>query len=360
MRSKIAICLAASGLVACTSAVEPDHVAEPEPVVVAPEASEPEPDAVVEAVAEVETAAIEEVIEPVIIEVPEPAPVPEPVACGLDKSFVHVTREHGERLVHEGPEGELLFVYDYAVNTDGAATSYHPDDPYGSEGQAINTICNGANVTMPDGTKYNYAKCRELVAAFREARDGGWVGKGLPRFDFYGVAVDQASGKPCLFEEGPHEGYFVSTTSLTNPVGGGACNPERYLDSLSVPFIIYPGDRKFTSRGMGKRDIAALYHKSSGRMVFAVVGDRGPKWGLGEGSVAIAKVLGGKIEDPKTRRDTYGYGVKDIVTLVFPDKEMSAPYTTEAIQAFGREALEEWGGEERLQACLDLPGYPEE
>lgn len=278
-----------------------------------------------------------------------------PARCGMTEAFVHETRHNGDRIVYEDTSGSLLFTTDYAVNTDGARSSYHPDDPYGSEGLAINTICNGANVTMPDGTQYNYSNCRELVSAFRTARDGGWVGDNLPKMSFYGVATEPATDKPCIISEGPYAGYFVSTTSLNNPGVTGDCNPERYLDSLDVPFVIYPGDREFTTRGMGLRDIVAIYKPETDKLVFAIVGDRGPRWGLGEGSVAVSKQLRGIETNPETRRQTYAYGAKGVTTLVLTDTRMSGPFSAEAIEAAGRDALREWGGLERLKACTTLP-----
>lgn len=167
----------------------------------------------------------------------------DPAQCDMAFGFAHETRNEGVRAIYEG-DGALFFTTPYAVNTDGAPTSYHPDDPYGNQGLAINTICNGANVRLPDGQRIDYSNCQALVNAFREARDAGWVDARAPRVEFYGVATKGSSGderfEPCLISSGPYEGYFVSTTSQVNDPERGRCEQERYLNALELPFIIVP------------------------------------------------------------------------------------------------------------------------
>ena len=133
--------------------------------------------------------------------------------CGMRFDFVHPTKHAGDRIIYEG-DGALFFTTPFAVNTDGAPTSYHPDDPWGNAGLAINTICNGANARLPDGRRLDYSECRDLVGAFRQARAAGWRANGVPRMEFYGVATQDAENAvPCTIPDGPYAGYFVSTTS---------------------------------------------------------------------------------------------------------------------------------------------------
>jgi hypothetical protein len=156
--------------------------------------------------------------------------------CGLERAFAHATKHHGERNIY-GDAGALFFTAPMAVNTDGAPTSYHPDDPWGSRDKAINTICNGANARLPDGRKLNYAQCRELVAAFREAKAAGWEAPGKPKMEFYGVAARGAT--PCLIQSGSYAGYFVSSET-----GGLAEGSVAFAKSL----------RKLTDDPQNRRD----------------------------------------------------------------------------------------------------------
>lgn len=290
-------------------------------------------------------------------------PAPEAVAaCGLDDRFTHTTRHDGDRPVLAGTDG-VLFAADYAVNTDGAPTSYHPDDPWGSAGLAINTVCNGVSVTRADGTELDYSRCRDLVPAFVEARDGGWVADNGPRVDFYGAASMGDAGEarhiPCISDAAPFEGYLISTTSLAADPAKARCDQSRYLNSLEIPFIIYPGATDFISRGVGLRDLAYLFDPATGRETFAIVGDRGPRWGLGEGSVKVGKVMNGIDADPVSRRDTYRYASRGVVTLIFTPDTLEPPYTPERIAAAGEAALQRFGGRERVSACaarLDAGG----
>jgi hypothetical protein len=267
--------------------------------------------------------------------------------------FVHPTKHAGDRIVYEG-DGALFFTTPFAVNTDGAPTSYHPDDPWGNAGLAINTICNGANARLPDGQRLNYSQCGDLVDAFRQARDAGWRGNDVPRMEFYGVATQDAdSAVPCIIPDGPHAGYFVSTTSQVADASRGRCEQARYLNSLELPFIIYPGAPAFIDRGFGKRDIAVLTNPETGIVEFAIVGDRGPRWGLGEGSVFLSKSLRGLERNPTTRREVYAFGVPNVHALILTDRSISPPYTLETIRTEGAAALEAWGGVERLEACVE-------
>ncbi len=267
--------------------------------------------------------------------------------CGLAGSFAHPTRNEGTKTVLTGG-GALAYRSDYAVNTDGARNSYHPDDPFGREGLAINTICNGADAVTADGVRHDYRACRALVDTFRKARAEGWTAPGGARMRFYAMATeDQQRHVPCL----QPDGAFVSTTSLVADPGQGKCNAARYLDANSVNFIIRPGRQAFATAGMQLGDLAVVMDPRSGRTVFAVVGDTGPATGLGEGSVAVGQRLAGRTSLPRTRAETYAYAMRDIVTVVLPGEPMGAPFTQTRIDAAGALALASFGGIGRVKGC---------
>lgn len=273
--------------------------------------------------------------------------------CGMSKAFTHATKHHGKRTVYSDGDS-LFFTAPMAVNTDGAPISYHPDDPGGSNGKAINTICNGANAIMPDGSKLNYSQCSALIDAYRKAKASGWDDPMRPRMDFFGVAAKGYT--PCIIKDGPYAGYFVSTTSLSADDAKPLCSQERYLNSLEIPFAIYPNAKAFKSRGVGKKDIVVYYNPALDSIEYGIIGDRGPSWGLAEGSVAFAKALNQRTDNPKTRKDTYNFGVRKVHALVLPNASLEPPYTLENVRKRAREGFEAWGGRKRFDTCIQSFG----
>lgn len=97
------------------------------------------------------------------------------------------------------------------------------------------------------------------------------------------------------------DGYYVSTTSYQR-ADKTVCDPARYLDSEVVPFIALPPQliKAVPQVVLGSR---VMVRRIDGRKlrpaVMAGVGDVGPTDHLGEGSEALAKLLG--IDpDPRT------------------------------------------------------------
>ncbi len=273
--------------------------------------------------------------------------------CNLDTSFTHKTKHHGKRPVYTD-KNSVFFTAPMAVNTDGAPISYHPDDPWGNTGKAINTICNGANVILPNGKKIRYDKCTKLIEGFKEAKASGWENKATARMDFYGIA---SSGfTPCINDKEPYEGYFVSTTSVIADKSKAVCDQDRYLNSIEIPFAIYPGAKKFTSHGVGKRDVVVYFNPENSAIEFGIIGDRGPKWGLAEGSIAFAQSLRQTDSLPTSRKDTYNFGVSKVHGLILPNASLEPPYTAENVRTRARNEFNNWGGMDRLNACIKQHG----
>lgn len=274
--------------------------------------------------------------------------------CGLKEQFRHRTKIAKDTYrnvpVYGGSKG-LFFTGDMAVNTDGASNSYHPDDPGGNHGLAINTICNGANAILSNGKKINYKNCQSLIDAFRTAQAGDWVKRGAPKMEFFAVAT--RNGIPCTIQSGDYKGYFVSTTALPADTNRANCDQQRWLNALDVPFLIVPKESAFTRTGVRKGDLAAVYNPKTNVLTYAIIGDIGPNWGLAEGSVKLAKTLRQRSDNPRTRRDTYNYGVRGAKVLFFPGSGMARPFTQQTIDAAGRKALDAWGGVERFRACAN-------
>lgn len=278
--------------------------------------------------------------------------------CGLRDMFIHRTRSDGERAVLHGG-GAVVYRSRYATNTDGAPTSYHPEDPWGSRGQAVNTICNGADAYTASGEKVDFRQCRRLVGLFRQAQRAGWKKqRNTPYMRFYGVATQDWNQRvPCVIPEGPYAGYFVSTTTWRAP-GRNPCEPSRYLNALTIPFIVVPNDRKFRRLGMGVGDVAVVYAPETDTLVFAVVGDLGPAEGLGEGSIAISMALAGTKDLPRKRADIKAYRIPEVTTLVLTEQVISDPRSKREIERSARKAFERFGGVRRLDACAAELGRP--
>lgn len=286
--------------------------------------------------------------------------------CGLQNTFSHTVKvgkdKFEQRPIFQGESGSRAFFFttNFAVNTDGAPNSYHPDDPGGNGGKAINTICNGVNVHKQDRTKLDYRNCSELITQYRLAKASGWAVSGVPRVDFYGIATSDGNrfGQPCIISEGPFAGYFVSQTALPADTSRPFCDQARYLNALDLPFTIVPRNSRFTAQGVGRGDAVVLFNPQTAVLEYAVVGDIGPSDGLGEASVFLANSLRKKQVLPRTRKETYNLAVTKVHALFLPDARISPPYTLSRIREEGANAFQAWGGRARLDACIAEHGNP--
>lgn len=136
-----------------------------------------------------------------------------------------------------------------------------------------------------DGSPHAYAPAPlKGLDALINAKDGHgrWVG----------VATDM-NGRPYIQgKDDPAPGYYVSTTAMENR-SLEAKNPLRYVDSEKVAFIALPG-RRFTQWGLVLGDFCHVSNLEKPEIppVAAVFADVGPYDHIGEGSIALAKLLG--------------------------------------------------------------------
>ena len=111
-----------------------------------------------------------------------------------------------------------------------------------------------------------------------------------PNGRWIGVVVD-SSGRP--IPQGanhPRPGFLISTTSLQDPTRSNT-DPQRYVDSEAVPFIVLPGGH-LGRASLG--DYALVVNTENGKMVHAIAADAGPKHHVGEASIAVARALLGE------------------------------------------------------------------
>ncbi len=144
----------------------------------------------------------------------------------------------------------LVYESGLAIDADGAPNAYHP------AGQGLDALANAG-------------------------RPGNW----------WGVVTDDgtAKGNPVVQQAGdPFPGFYVSATSLEDPAFVRT-DPRRYVASTKVPYVVLPPQLLKHAR-LG--DFAMVEQVSTGKRVFALVADTGPKDKLGEGSIALAEALG--------------------------------------------------------------------
>lgn len=120
-------------------------------------------------------------------------------------------------------------------------------------------------------------------------RPGHWFGVVTDTGEPDGTPIIQDSGDPC-------PGAYVSTTALRLPGRDGLrlpnSSPFKYVDSMTVPFIVVPPMIIFGVTGVVMGCRAVVTNTRSGEAVVAVVADAGPSEKLGEISLACAKAIG--------------------------------------------------------------------
>lgn len=136
------------------------------------------------------------------------------------------------------------------------------------------------------------------------------------------LVVDPAQpGQPYVQPTGPNAGYFLAKTSLMDPALP-AVDPRKYVDSESVPYIVFPG-AFYAIHGTGAYgDLVVARKLGSALESAAIVADGGPtKAPLGEISLRLAVALGGTNPNP---RNGHGAPSGDFQYVVFPGSR-SAP-----------------------------------
>ena len=194
-----------------------------------------------------------------------------------------------------------------AVDADGAYRAYHPNNRLGL-----------------DTTK-----------------DAGYPG------NWWALATDNGkpSGRPVV--QGKHDpapGYYVSMTSLFDPMTPNEHDPRRFVDAASVPYIVLPPVGLKHAR-LG--DLATVVNLRNGKIAGAIVADESaPGLKMGEGSIALADALGID-SNPRTGGIEHG-----VAYVVYPGSGNGRPRSLDDIAAISRRDFENWGGMVRLHSCL--------
>lgn len=295
--------------------------------------------------------------------------------CGMTQVATHRGKS-SNTTIYGASEGVASLYYraNMDVNTDGAARSYHPDDPRG-ERLAFNNVGNAITRMFDAGGRETTCSPRRgacftrYIETFEAARDANYNPTGHERIETKDIIpwrqeANSAWPRPCTIANGPNAGYFVSQTKLAANPGKDACDQERYLDSLRFNATVLPGGAKWKSQGTvtDQGDLVVVRERSSGEIRFAVNGDVGPVDSIGEGSIALAASLGGvQLRGDETYREIRALARADVDYLTFPRDDIRRlvgsgnPFTQQDIDREGRAVFERWGGVERLNACAALP-----
>jgi hypothetical protein len=183
--------------------------------------------------------------------------------------------------------------------------------------------------------------------AYHPARGQGldYLGNAGKPGNWWALVTDngQRTGNPIIQQAtDPAPGYYISTTSLQDS-SKDPKDPTRYVDSESVPFLVLPSNAKF---GASLADFGFAANPSNGRSAGCVFADTGPKGKIGEGSIALATLLGIP-SSPKNGGVSHG-----IVYVVFRGSKAGWPLTVTDIALKATEKFEAWGGLAKLKQGL--------
>ena len=115
------------------------------------------------------------------------------------------------------------------------------------------------------------------------------------------------------------------------------------MDALSVPYVVLPPEGfKYAKLG----DFATVVNLRNGQVAGAIIADESaPELQMGEGSIALARVLGID-SDPRS-----GGVEKDIAYVIYPGSGNSKPRSLDEIVSSSQSHFQRWGGLPMLRGC---------
>ncbi len=142
----------------------------------------------------------------------------------------------------------------------------------------------------------------------------------------------------------PAPGYYVSTTALYDPGNLNPRDPHRYVDAAKIPYVVlHPKALNHARLG----DFATVVNLRNGKLSAAIVADESaPDLPIGEGSIALAKVLGIDADPRRGGQDA------DVAYVIYPGSGNGKPRLFEDIFGTSKQLFEAWGGLSKLKACI--------
>lgn len=254
-----------------------------------------------------------------------------------------------------------IFKAPLAVNTDGAPTSYHPED-FKGESLAINRIDHGIAIKKASGGSISVAKKIEVFDKWRKS--GTWTVPSGFRITWKNVIAADPHGNPCIFA-GENKGYFGSLTALQNALSEadwGECQANNQLDQRFIPAIVLRGDANpLKDFGAKTGDLVLAYNRANKVITPAIIGDTGDGNRIGEGSVALNMALLKQTDQPKTYNEALKLdtGTKDMIIAVIPKSrtyKRVRPYTAANI----KDRVEKWSAEQNYGSLAEMSAAIEE
>jgi hypothetical protein len=203
--------------------------------------------------------------------------------------------------------GAFFYESGLAIDADGAPRAYHPNDRLGLDSLA------------------------------HAGHRGNW----------WALVTDseKTNGTPVVQDAtDPAPGYFVSTTALYDRANPNPRDPHRYVDAEKIPYVVlHPKALRYARLG----DFATVVNLRNRKVSAAIVADESaPNLPVGEGSIALAKVLA---IDSSPR---HGGQDSKVVYVIYRTSGNGRPRKLEEILANSNRLFETWGGLNRLNACL--------
>jgi hypothetical protein len=213
----------------------------------------------------------------------------------------------GTDIFHIGASGAYTYKSSHiALDADGCPRAYHPDDT------GLDALANA----------------------------------GFPHKGWRSVLVvdPHNHSKPFVQPGGPTKGFFVSKTSLMDP-NLPETDPQKYVDSETVPYIVFPGAfHAIVGTGTWGDVVMARTLGAADKHSAAIVADGGPtKAPLGEISLKLAEALGGHNPNP---RNGAGAPHGTFQYVVFPKSRHTPPWrrTVQDVRTQAEGLLNEIGG----------------
>jgi hypothetical protein len=137
---------------------------------------------------------------------------------------------------------------------------------------------NGQSKDNSEKRMFAYAPGDNGLDALRNA--------GYPDGSYRDILVCGSNSEPMVF----NGGYYSKTTYFDKTKNWD--DPDRYLDSYSIPYIVVEGFIRRRAKGVVLGCKAKVTNTRNGKSVGSIVGDMGPLMKIGELSMAAARAIG--------------------------------------------------------------------
>jgi hypothetical protein len=248
------------------------------------------------------------------------------------------------------------------INIDGSGVAYNRDN---AAGGGLIHLCNAGKVYLPDGTSYqgseSNATCTgRFMDDVKRIAAAGWKDASVGLVNWFGIlgrGEAEIAGRTVKniepVERADAPGFYVSPTTLGDPAYAED-DQRRYPDPLLVPAGVIPSSAALKQRGVaiGGFGVAIDTRKDGAEPVPFIVNDIGPR--IGEGSVALARLVAGKSIKPAIARAERYVGqvdTNDVLWVFFGGEPLAPPYDAARVRMEADAAFIAWGGADRLRAC---------